>query len=127
LAVAIFLAATGGVADAQSDAPDRIPASAFPKPDRPVASIVSPIWHDENERDAANEVPQVARLLGIEPGMAVADIGAGSGYYVMRLSPILGPTGRLIAEDITPTYLRSLRAKARSTSGQCHGHNRRTG
>ena len=113
LAAAIFLAATGGVAAEQSGAPNRIPASAFPKPDRPVASIISPIWHDENERDAASEVPQVARLLGIEPGMTVADIGAGSGYYVTRLSPILGPAGRLIAEDITPAYLRLLKAKVR--------------
>jgi hypothetical protein len=31
------------------------PALAFPKPDRPVANIVSPIWHDEKERDDAGE------------------------------------------------------------------------
>ena len=112
LAVAFLFAATVGAAAAQSDAPNR-PVSAFPKPDRPVASIVSPIWHNEDERDAASEVPQVTRLLGIEPGMTVADIGAGSGYYVTRLSPVVGPEGRLIAEDITPAYLRSLRAKVR--------------
>ena len=41
--------------------------------------------------------------------MTVADIGAGSGYYVVRLSPIVGPTGRIIAEDIVPEYLHTLR------------------
>ena len=41
------------------------PAAAFPKPTRPVAAIVSPIWHDEDERDAAGESDQLIRLLGI--------------------------------------------------------------
>jgi SAM-dependent methyltransferase len=90
-----------------------VPAAAFPKPDRPVADIVSPIWHTEKERDDADEPGQLVRLLGIKSGMTVADIGAGSGYYVIRLSPIVGSNGRIIAEDIVPEYLRSLRNRAR--------------
>jgi predicted methyltransferase len=90
------------------------PAAAFPKPDRPVADIVSPIWHDEKERDDADEPGQLVRLLGIRSGMTVADIGAGSGYYVVRLSPILGPNGRIIAEDVMPEYLRGLRRRVRN-------------
>jgi len=89
------------------------PASAFPKPDRPVADIVSPIWHGEKERDDAGEPRQLVRLLGIKSGMTVADIGAGSGYYVVRLSPIVGPRGRIIAEDVVPEYLQSLRKRVR--------------
>jgi predicted methyltransferase len=84
-----------------------VPAVGFPKPDRPVAEIVSPIWHDEKERDDAGEPGQLMRLLGIKSGMTVADIGAGSGYYVVRLSPIVGSNGRIIAEDIVPKYLQS--------------------
>jgi len=87
------------------------PSLSFPKPDRPVADIVSPIWHDEKERDAAGEPEQLVRLLGIGPGMTVADVGAGSGYYVARLSPIVGPHGRIFAEDVMPEYLRSLRKR----------------
>lgn len=87
------------------------PAVAFPKPDRPVADIVSPIWHDEKQRDDAGEPRQLVRLLGIKSGMTVADIGAGSGYYVVRLSPIVGPRGRIIAEDVVPEYLRGLRGR----------------
>ena len=81
------------------------PVAAFPKPDRPVANIVSPIWHDEKERDDAGEPSQLVRQLGIKSGMTVADIGAGSGYYVVRLSPIVGSKGRIIAEDIVPKPL----------------------
>jgi SAM-dependent methyltransferase len=90
-----------------------LPDIAFPKPDRPVANIVSPIWHDEKERDDAGEPTQLVQLLGIKLGMTVADIGAGSGYYVVRLSPIVGPRGRIIAEDVVPEYLRSLRNRVR--------------
>ena len=89
------------------------PAVAFPNPDRPVADIVSPIWHDEKERDAAGEPRQLVRLLGIKSGMTVADIGAGSGYYVVRLSRIVGPHGRIIAEDVVPKYLQGLRRRVR--------------
>jgi ubiquinone/menaquinone biosynthesis C-methylase UbiE len=45
--------------------------------------------------------------------MTVADIGAGSGYYVTRLSPIVGRSGRIFAEDVVPEYLRSLRNRVR--------------
>jgi SAM-dependent methyltransferase len=89
------------------------PAAAFPKPDRPVADIISPIWHDEKDRDAAGEPGQLVRLLGIKSGMTVADIGAGSGYYVVRLSPVVGASGRVIAEDVVPEYLQSLRNRVR--------------
>ena len=89
------------------------PAAAFPNPDRPVADIISPIWHDEKERDDAGEPRQLVRLLGIKSGMTVADIGAGSGYYVVRLSPIVGPRGRVVAEDVVPEYLQNLRNRVR--------------
>ena len=89
------------------------PAVAFPNPDRPVADIVSPIWHNEKERDTAGESRQLVRLLDIKSGMTVADIGAGSGYYVVRLSPIVGPHGRVIAEDVVPEYLRGLHRRVR--------------
>jgi SAM-dependent methyltransferase len=112
--VAIFAAAVTTSASAQEFlAGPGLPAVAFPKPDRPVANIVSPIWHDEKERDDAGEPTQLVQLLGIKSGMTVADIGAGSGYYVVRLSPIVGPRGRIIAEDVVIEYLRNLRNRVR--------------
>ena len=107
------LACLAALSAASASAFAETPASAFPPPDRPVASIISPIWHSEDERDAAKEVPQVAGFLGIEPGMTVADIGAGSGYYAVRLSPLLGENGRVIAEDVVSDYLRLLEDKMR--------------
>src|SRR5271169_5506228 len=94
-------------------APSGAPAAAFPKPERPIADIVSPIWHGEKERDIAGEAGQLVRFLGIKSGMTVADIGAGSGYYVVRLSPIVGPRGRVVAEDVVPEYLQNLLNRVR--------------
>lgn len=87
----------------------RTAATGFPAPDRPVAEIVSPIWSSGPDRDAADESGQLVRGLGIGKGMVVADIGAGSGYHTMRLSPVVGPTGRIYAQDVTEAYLADLR------------------
>ncbi len=80
----------------------------FPSPDRPVAGIVSDRWSDEDSRDNAGEADEVVRLLGVEPGMVIADIGAGSGYYTVRLSRRVGPEGKIYANDIIPDYLARL-------------------
>jgi ubiquinone/menaquinone biosynthesis C-methylase UbiE len=89
------------------------PRLALPRPDRQVARIVSSSWDDEAARDLAGEAATVIRLTGIKPGDTVADIGAGAGYYTMRLAPIVGPKGRVIAQDIMPRYLASLKARTR--------------
>jgi predicted methyltransferase len=85
-------------------------AAAFPAVQRPVADIVSPTWGDAATRDAADEVGQITARLGIRPGMTVADIGAGNGYDTLRLSKVVGPSGAVVAEDVTASYLASLRA-----------------
>jgi predicted methyltransferase len=72
----------------------------FPAADRPVASIVSSRWSTEEARDRVNEAGEVMSRAGIAPGMTVADIGAGEGYYTIRLAQRVGKTGRVLAEDI---------------------------
>lgn len=84
----------------------------FPLPDRPVAGIVAPEWSSGPDRDAADESGQLIRGLEIAPGMHVADIGAGSGYHTLRLSPAVGPTGVVYAEDIVEAYISGLRREA---------------
>src|SRR3546814_1219239 len=45
---------------------------------------------------------------GIRPGMTVADIGAGEGYYTVRLARRVGPRGRVLAQNILPEVRDSL-------------------
>lgn len=82
--------------------------SAFPEPRRPVAPIVSSRYLNEDARDSIGEFDSVMRLAEIRPGMSVADIGAGEGYYTVRLSPIVGRNGRVLAEDIVPATIQDL-------------------
>lgn len=77
-------------------------APRFPAADRPVATIVSDRWSNEEARDRLDEAPRVMDKAGITEGMTVADIGAGEGYYTIRLSQRVGPEGRVLAEDIVP-------------------------
>lgn len=84
-------------------------ALGFPAADRPIAGIVSPEWSSGPDRDAADESGQLIRALGIRPGMVMADIGAGSGYHTLRLSPAVGPQGLIYAEDIVEAYVAGLR------------------
>src|SRR5688500_7900740 len=113
----VFLAI--GLLAACSPTPEARPAQAatrtaggFPLPDRDVAGIVAPEWSTGPDRDAADESGQLIRGLQIGPGMKVADIGAGSGYHTLRLSPAVGPSGVVYAEDIVEAYLSGLRRGA---------------
>ena len=72
----------------------------FPKAHRPVAPIVGESFSTEDARDRLGEAEQVMALAGVRPGMSVADVGAGEGYYTVRLARIVGPKGRVLAEDI---------------------------
>jgi ubiquinone/menaquinone biosynthesis C-methylase UbiE len=78
------------------------PQDPFPLPDRPVSPIVSPRFSNEDERDRYKEAETVMKLGDVAAGMTVADIGAGEGYYTVRLAPLVGKKGRVLAEDIVP-------------------------
>ena len=83
-------------------------ARAFPKADRPIAPIESTRYSSEEARDRLNEANQIMDRAGIKPGMTVADIGAGEGYYTMRLAARVGANGRVLAEDIMPEVIDAL-------------------
>ena len=82
--------------------------SLFPDPNRPVAPIVSSRYLNEDARDNVGEAETVTRLAGIAPGMWVADVGAGEGYYTVRLAPMVGAKGRVLAQDIMQETLDAL-------------------
>jgi ubiquinone/menaquinone biosynthesis C-methylase UbiE len=88
---------------------EKAPAkSPFPDPQRPVAPIVSPRYSNEDARDSVGEFETVVKLAGVAPGMTVADVGAGEGYYTVRLAPLVGAKGRVLAQDIVPETRDSL-------------------
>jgi ubiquinone/menaquinone biosynthesis C-methylase UbiE len=102
LAALLLLGACG---KAPAPAPDaQRTRDGFPLPERPVASTISPQWSNETARDQRREASAVMAAAGVKPGMTVADIGAGEGYYTVRLAAKVGKQGRVLAEDIVRAY-----------------------
>ena len=74
----------------------------FPAAHRDVAPIVGGAFSTEDARDRLGEAEEVMQLAGVKRDMSVADVGAGEGYYTVRLARVVGPKGRVLAEDIVP-------------------------
>lgn len=106
-ALALVLALAG--CQRSADNGDR-PASSvdFPKPFRPVSAITGTEFSNEDQRDDLGEAQVVMDLAAIKPGTTVADIGAGEGYYTVRLAERVGREGRVLAQDIDPGAIQRL-------------------
>jgi cyclopropane fatty-acyl-phospholipid synthase-like methyltransferase len=66
---------------------------------------------DDPARDAWQRPDLVLAALELRPGMAVADIGAGTGYFAVRLARAV-PGGQVIATDIEPDMIRFMTERA---------------
>jgi ubiquinone/menaquinone biosynthesis C-methylase UbiE len=68
---------------------------------------------DTPGRDERLQINRVMDILGIAPGKAVADIGAGSGWFTVRAAKRVGGTGLVYAVDINPEAVRYIGARAK--------------
>lgn len=71
-------------------------------------------WLDREERTEEERTDLLIDLLGLEPGLAVADIGAGSGTLTLPVARRVLPGGRVLAVDIQPEMLQILRERLRA-------------
>ena len=83
-------------------------AVQFPAAHRPVSKLGANSVSTEEARDDRNEANTVMDLAKISPGTTVADIGAGDGYYTIRLAQRVGKDGRVLAQDIDKGALERL-------------------
>ncbi len=67
---------------------------------------------DYPERDQKLHIRQVMDLLAIAPGTTVADIGAGSGWFTVRVAERVTPTGKVFAVDINPEAVAYVQQRA---------------
>jgi ubiquinone/menaquinone biosynthesis C-methylase UbiE len=77
---------------------------------RPMGVAGAP-WLDRAEREREEQPTRALQIMQIAPGMTVADIGAGSGYFTERLARLVGPTGRVFATDIQPGMIDLLKRR----------------
>ena len=67
---------------------------------------------DAPDRDKLLQVDRVMDTLHLARGSSVADIGAGGGWFSVRAARRVGPTGKVIAEDISQHAVESIRDRA---------------
>jgi len=82
----------------------------FLDPDLPVQSFVDTF--EGESREIARERDRIADVLGLQPGMAVADIGAGTGLFLEPLATAVGPQGRVYAVELSTAFVRHLKQRA---------------
>jgi predicted methyltransferase len=82
---------------------------------RQIAGIATDAnWLDRTAREQEEQPDRALDLIGITPGMVVADVGAGTGYVTILLARRIGPTGKVYASDVQPRMLQIIHDKARA-------------
>jgi protein-L-isoaspartate O-methyltransferase len=77
----------------------------------PTMGVEGAAWLDRPEREAEEAPSKAIAALNVRAGAVVADVGAGSGYYTVRLARVVGPTGKVVATDLQPGMLDIIRSK----------------
>ena len=79
---------------------------------RPIADLCTgAAWLDRSGRDAREQPERVLDALKLSAGMTAADVGAGTGYFTVRLARRVGKTGHVYATEISPEMLRLVDAR----------------
>lgn len=82
---------------------------------REIAQVMGPAgipWMDRPERENEERPTAVMDALELREGEVVADLGAGSGFFTLRMAPKVGKTGRVLAVDIQDEMLDAIRRRA---------------
>lgn len=73
---------------------------------------------EEPSRAAWQKPDEVVRALGLRPGQAACDVGAGPGYFSLRLARAVGEAGHVYAVDVEPRILSVLRDRVQSSNAR---------
>ena len=68
---------------------------------------------EDPARDAYQKPHQVIEALALKPGEIIADIGAGSGYFTLRMAHHVGEKGHVYGVDVNPDMIRHLNTRVR--------------
>jgi precorrin-6B methylase 2 len=72
-------------------------------------------WLEREEREREERTDLLLAALRLQPGMVVADIGAGTGYLSRRMAPLVMPGGKVLAVDVQPEMVSFLRGMVSKT------------
>lgn len=80
----------------------------------PVMGMSGADWLNRPEREREEDTALAIKELALRPGMVVADIGAGTGYFSIRIARHVLPGGKVLANDIQPEMLERLKVNAKA-------------
>jgi ubiquinone/menaquinone biosynthesis C-methylase UbiE len=66
----------------------------------------------EQKRDAEFDEARALDVAGVKPGMTVGEVGAGNGYFTLKIARRVGPSGKVYANDIVEDFLAEIRHRA---------------
>src|SRR5262245_11853168 len=69
-------------------------------------------WLTRESREREEECSTLLKVLHVEPGQIVCDMGCGNGFYSLKLARLVGEKGRVLAVDIQPEMLTLLKERA---------------
>jgi precorrin-6B methylase 2 len=122
VALCLALMGTHALAQASSDRYTRSPASADGIGKRYMGREISAVmgwqgadWLEREEREREERTDLVLTGLKLKPGMVVADIGAGTGYFARRMAPAVMPGGQVLAVDVQPEMVSMLQGMVSQT------------
>lgn len=73
-------------------------------------------WLERSEREREERTDLLLSALALQPGMVVADIGAGTGYLSRRMAPLVMPGGKVLAQDVQPEMVNLLQASVKRSN-----------
>jgi predicted methyltransferase len=116
LCAALALAAgVGGAGEAATtSAPGANPGINAPFLDPKMDPAPRAQSFEDEGREVFARRADVVRELDLKPGMAIADIGAGSGFYSELFAKQVGPTGKVYAQEIAPRWIDYLNARVKA-------------
>lgn len=68
---------------------------------------------ESESREIYRQRDQIMKAAGVSQGMAVADVGAGTGFFTEMFAREVGPAGKVFAVDITPAFIERIQADAK--------------
>lgn len=113
-ALLLMLSALPALAPA-FQAPAAASQSTHPLSGRHIANVMGfggADWLERPERESEENVEGALNVIGLKPGMTVAEVGAGTGYVALRMAKRVGPSGKVYANDLQPQMLVALRNNA---------------
>lgn len=68
---------------------------------------------ESDGREVWDRRDDIIRALELQPGMAIADVGAGTGFFTILMAKEIGPMGKAYAVDIAPEFIDAIESRAK--------------